>query len=176
MVQSLVRPLLRSCEVCAARLLGRHEDLHLRERERQEAQILQEPAPRGQGRGRRLGKPLVVDVAFTGVTEKEDREGRIDHQDIVHRVVFFLAALTCGLLSSVLGADDAPLGAVMGKRGDTGVAAGSVPAGLGSSTSGATRGPVSVSETPRRCAKAVRERAGASPRVRKAASSAGKRT
>src|SRR5262245_39812475 len=176
MGQGLVRRLLRSGELLTAWLLGRHEDLYLREREGQEAQSLQAPAPRGQGRGRRLSKPLVVEAASPGVTEKEDREGRMDQQDIVHRVVFFLAALTCGLLSSVLGADDAPLGAVMGKRGDTGVAAGSVPAGLGSSTSGATRGPVSVSETPRRCAKAVRERAGASPRVRKAASSAGKRT
>jgi hypothetical protein len=176
MVQRLIRPLLRSCEACAARLLGRHEDLHLWERERQEAQLLQEPAPRGQGIRRRLGKPLVVDAASTGVTEKENREGRIDQQDIFHRVVFFLAAITCGLLSSVLGADNAPLGAVMGQRGGPGVAAGSVPAGFGSSTSGATRGPVSVSETPRRCAKTVRERAGASPRVRKAASSAGKST
>ena len=115
MVQSLVRPLLRSCEVCAARLLGRHEDLHLWERESQEAQILQAPAPRGQGRGRRLGKPLVVDVAFTGVTEKEDREEGIHEQDVFDGMVFCLAALTCCLFRRVLGTDDTPFRPVMGK-------------------------------------------------------------
>jgi len=36
-------------------------------------------------------------------------------QDIFEGVVFFLAALTRGLLSRVLGADDAPRGPVMGK-------------------------------------------------------------
>src|SRR2546426_7183038 len=40
LVQRLVRPLLLPRELLAAWLLGRHEDLHLRERERQEAQIL----------------------------------------------------------------------------------------------------------------------------------------
>ena len=58
-----------------------------------------------------------MDAAAIGVTEKEDREGRIDEQDIFHRVIFFLAAITPRLFNSVLGADDASLGAVMGKRG-----------------------------------------------------------
>src|SRR6266849_1489772 len=44
LVQRLVRPLLRQRELLAAWLLGRHEDRHLGERKRQEAQILQEPA------------------------------------------------------------------------------------------------------------------------------------
>jgi hypothetical protein len=52
-----------------------------------------------------------------GVTQKQNGERRIDQQDIFHRVVFFLAVRTMGLLSRVLGAHDAPLGAVMGKRG-----------------------------------------------------------
>ena len=39
-VQGLVGPLLLQRELLAAGFLGRHEDLHLRERERQEAQIL----------------------------------------------------------------------------------------------------------------------------------------
>jgi hypothetical protein len=58
-----------------------------------------------------------VSATAVGVAEKEDGERRIDEQDIFHRVVFFLAAITIGLLSRVLGADDAPFGAVMGKRG-----------------------------------------------------------
>jgi hypothetical protein len=40
LVQRLVRPLLLPRELLAAWLLGRHEDLHLRECERQETQIL----------------------------------------------------------------------------------------------------------------------------------------
>jgi hypothetical protein len=40
LIERLVRPLLLPCEILAAGFFGRHEDLHLRERERQEAQIL----------------------------------------------------------------------------------------------------------------------------------------
>ena len=53
-------------------------------------------------------------------TQKEDCEQGIDEQDIVYGVVLFLAAITPRLFRRVLGADDAPLGAVMGKRGDAG--------------------------------------------------------
>ena len=45
LVQGLVGPLLLPCQFLAAWLLGRHEDFHLRQRERQETQILQEAAP-----------------------------------------------------------------------------------------------------------------------------------
>jgi hypothetical protein len=47
LVQRLVRPLLCQREILAAWLLGRHADLHLRKRERQEAEILSQPAPGG---------------------------------------------------------------------------------------------------------------------------------
>src|SRR5216683_465775 len=40
LVERLVRQLLLQRELLAAGFLGRHEDLHLRERERQETQIL----------------------------------------------------------------------------------------------------------------------------------------
>ena len=46
-VQRLVGPLLLQRQLLAAGFLGRHEDLHLGERERQEAQILQQPTPSG---------------------------------------------------------------------------------------------------------------------------------
>jgi hypothetical protein len=39
-VQNLVGQLLLQCQLLAAGFLGRHEDLHLGQRERQEAQIL----------------------------------------------------------------------------------------------------------------------------------------
>jgi hypothetical protein len=114
-------------------------------------------------------------TAAIGVTEKEDEEQGIDEQDIFDSVVFFLAAITLFLFSRVLGADDASFRPVMGKRGDAGAAAGPVATGVGSS-SGATMVAASTSETLSRWARAVRERAGASPRARSAASSAGRRT
>ncbi len=117
-----------------------------------------------------------MDAPSIGVAQEEDDEQGIDEQDIFDRVVFFLAAITLGLFSRVLGADDAPFGAVMGKRGDAGAAVGTATTGADSSSSGATTVAASASETPSRCARAANERAGASPRVRSAASSTGRRT
>src|SRR6266446_3600780 len=87
-------------------------------------------------------------------------------------MVLFLATITLRLFSRVLGADDTPFGAIMGKRGDAGAAAGAATRGAGSS-SGTTTVAASASETPSRWARAVRERAGASPRARNAARRAG---
>jgi hypothetical protein len=115
-------------------------------------------------------------AAAISVTEAEDKKQGIDEQDIFSCVVCFLAALTRGLFSRVLGADNASCGAIMGTRGEAGPVAGAVARGGGASSSGATIMAASASETPSRCARAVRERAGASPRVRSAASRAGKRT
>src|SRR5439155_23653268 len=81
-----------------------------------------------------------------------------------------------GLCRRVLGADEASLRAVMGTRGDASAAAGRATTGAEPSSSGATTVAALVSETPRRCASAVRERVGASPRPRRAASSTGTRT
>src|SRR5438477_616477 len=117
-----------------------------------------------------------MDATAIGVAEEKDDEQRIHEQDIFDGVVLFLAAITPRLFSSVLGADDAPFGAVMGTRGDAGAALDAAATGAGSSASGATTVAASASETPSRFARAVRERAGASPRVRSAASSTGKRT
>jgi len=157
-------------------VFGWHEDVHLGQRECQEAQILQQLAPGREGIRRRLGDALIMDTAAVGRTQKEDREWGIDEQDIVDRVVLFLAALTRGLLRRVLGADDASFGPVMGKRGEADAAAGPVTTGAGASSSGVTTVAPSASETPSRCARAVRERVGASPRVRSVANSTGRRT
>src|SRR5262249_34302747 len=164
LVARLVRPLVLPRQLLAAGFLRRHEDLYLRERERQEPQILQEPAPRRQGIRRRVGNGLIMGAAAIGVTEEEDDEQRIHEQDVFDGVVFFLAAITRFLFSSVLGADDAPFRPVMGKRGDARGTAGTATPGVGScSTSGVTTVAASASATPRRCAKAVREPARASP-------------
>jgi hypothetical protein len=115
-------------------------------------------------------------TATIGVAQKEDEEESIDEQDIFDRMVSFLATITCFLFSRVVGADDAPFGPVMGKRGETGAAAGTVGTGGDCSSTAATTVAASASETPSRCASAVRERAGASPRARSAARRAGNRT
>jgi len=117
-----------------------------------------------------------MDTAAIGVAQKEDEEQGVDEEDIFDRMVFFLAAITRGLFSRVLGADDPSFGPVMGKRGASGAATGATTSGAAASSSGATTMAASASETPRRWAKALRERAGASPRVRRAVSSTGRST
>src|SRR5438093_4704528 len=115
-------------------------------------------------------------TAAMGVAQTEDREEGIDQQDIFDGVVFLLPAITLFLFHRGLGADDAPLGAVMGKRAAAGVAVGTATTGADSSSSGVTTVAAAASATPRRWARAERERAGASPRARSAASNAGNRT
>ena len=117
-----------------------------------------------------------MDTAAVGIAQQEDREQGIDEQDMVDGVVFVLPALTLLLFTRVVGADEAPCGPVMGTRGEAGAAAGMGATGAGSSASGVTTVAAAASEIPRRWARAARERAGASPRARSAASSAGKRT
>jgi len=75
---------------------------------------LKKPTPE---RGGGLRDAQIMDTATIRVAQEEDDEERIDEQDIVDGVVLFLAAIALGLFSRVLGADDAPLGAVMGTRG-----------------------------------------------------------
>src|SRR5215470_5688237 len=154
LVESLVGPLLLQGQLLTAWLLRRHEDLYLRGRERQEAQILQQPTPGWKWVGGGLRDAQIMDTAAVGVAQKKDDEQGIDAQDVLERMVFFLPAIAVRLCRRVLGADDAPFGAVMGKRG-----------AAGASSSEATTVAASAS-TPRRCARAVRERAGASPRAR----------
>src|SRR5262249_3429714 len=175
LVELLVRPLLLQGQLRTAWLLRRHEDRHLRERERQEAQILQQPTPGREWVGGGLRDAQIMGTAAVGVAQKEDDEPGIDEQDIFDRVVFLLPAITFFLFHRVLGADDAPFRPVMGKRGEAGAAVGPAATGAGSS-SGATAGAASAPETPSRWARADRERAGASPRARSAASSTGRRT
>jgi hypothetical protein len=115
-----------------------------------------------------------MEAASSRLAEAEDEEQGIDHQEIFYRMVLCLAALTRGLFKRVLGTDDAPCRPGMGQRGEADATAGTGATGAGSSASGATTLVPSASETPQRCARAVRERAGASPRLRSAASSAGR--
>ena len=152
LVERLVGSVLLRRQLLAAGFLGRHEDRHLGQRERQEAQILQQSAPGREGGGGGLGEPLVMEAASSRLTEEEDEEQGMDQQDIFDRMVLFLATLTLRLVSRVLGADDPPCGPVMRTRGDAGTA-GVATTGTGSS-SGATTVATSASATPSRWARA----------------------
>jgi len=78
LVERLVGSVLFPCQLLAAGFLQRHEDLDLRERKSQEAQILQQSTPRRQGIRRRVSNGLIMGAAAIGVTEKEDNEQGID--------------------------------------------------------------------------------------------------
>src|SRR5262245_33535410 len=172
LVERLVGQVLLQGQLRTAGLFRRHEALHLREREGQEAQILQQPTPGRERVGGGLCDAQIMGTATVGIAQKEDDEERIDEQDIFDGVISFLPAITRLLFRSILGADDAPLRPVMGQRGEAGAAAGTGATGVGSSSSGTTTVAASASETPRRWARADSEPAGASPRVRRAASNA----
>lgn len=73
-----IRRFLRARQGAAPRLLRRHDHLDLLERECQEAQILEQPAACGQGVGCRIGNAFIMDTAGIRVTQKEDRERRVD--------------------------------------------------------------------------------------------------
>src|SRR5262249_30408317 len=74
LVERLIRPLVLPRQLLAAGFLGRHEDHHLRERARQETQILQEPASRWHGLRRGVHHGLIMGAAAIRVTEKKDEK------------------------------------------------------------------------------------------------------
>ena len=163
----------------APRLLRWHDDLDVVEGERQEAEILEQPAARGQRVRGRLSEALIVDTTRRGLTQKENRAHRIDQQHVLHRVALFLAAIRARLLSRILGTREAPCGAIVAKRGEAGAEAGAVvgrSADGSDPSSGATMAAASTSATPRRFASSVTDRVGASPSVRSVDRSTPKRT
>jgi hypothetical protein len=177
--EASIRGFLRAREGPPPRLLRRHDDRDVVEGERQEAQILEQPAARGQRVRGGISDALIVGTARIGLTEREDRECRIEQQDIFDGVALFLAAITARLLSRILGAFDAPLGPIVAKRGEEGAGAGAAVgrSADGSAPSiGATMAAASASATPRRCASSVTDRVGASPSVRSVDRSTTKRT
>jgi len=77
LVEFLVGPLLLQGQLRTAWLLRRHQDLYLGERERQEAQTLQQPTPSREGVGAGLCDAQIMGAAAIGVTEEEDDEQSI---------------------------------------------------------------------------------------------------
>src|SRR5215510_9185075 len=78
LVEFLVGPLVLQGQLRTAWLLRRHEDFDLREREGQEAQILQQPTPGWQWVGGGLRDAQIMDTAAVGVAQKENDEEGID--------------------------------------------------------------------------------------------------
>jgi len=74
LVERLVGQVLLQGQLPTAGLLRRHEDLHLRKREGQEAQILQQSTPRREWVGSGLRDAQIMDPAAVGIAQKEDRE------------------------------------------------------------------------------------------------------
>jgi len=124
-----IRRLLRAHEGPAPWLPRRHDDADLLECKCQEAGILEQSAACRQGGWGDIGNPLIVGAAGIRLTQEEDRECRIDQQDVVDCVARFLAAITARLLNWILGALDAPLGPVVPKRGKAGAEAGAAAGG-----------------------------------------------
>src|SRR5262249_27848062 len=136
LMEYLVGQVLLQGQLPTAGLLRRHEDLHLGQRERQEAQILQQPTPSREGVGRGLCDAQIMGTTAVRVAQEEDDEERIDEEHIFYRMIFLLPAITRLLFNRVVGADDAPFRPVMGTRGEAGAAAGMGGTGGGSSTGG----------------------------------------
>jgi len=77
-VEHLIGQVLLQGELRTAGLLRRHEDLYLREREGQEAQILQQPTPGRERVGGGLRDAQIMDPTAVRVAQEEDDEERID--------------------------------------------------------------------------------------------------
>jgi hypothetical protein len=78
LMEYLVGQVLLQGQLPTAGLLRRHEDRHLEERERQEAQILQQPTPSREGVGRGLCDAQIMGTTAVRVAQEEDDEERID--------------------------------------------------------------------------------------------------
>ena len=170
---------LRACEGAPPRLLRRHDHFDLRERKRQKAEILEQPAACWQGIRGAICNLLIVGAADISRTEKENRECRVDQQDVFDRVTLFLAAIIPRLLSWLLGTADAPFSAIVPDRGEAGAwgdAGVGGSDGLGGSCPGTTSAYASTLFTPRLFASSATDRVGASPSVHSVACNTPKRT
>ena len=78
LVERLVGQVLLQGQLPTAGLLRRHEDRHLREREGQEGQILQQPTASRERVGSGLRNAQIMGTAAVGVAQKEDDKERID--------------------------------------------------------------------------------------------------
>jgi hypothetical protein len=160
-------------------LLGGPDALDVVEGAGQDAESLEQPAPRGPGVRGGIGHALIVGAARVRGTEQEARERRVEQPQVFQRVPRFLAALKALLRSRILGALEAPFGPIVAQRGEgaagVGATAGRRAGGPGSAV-GTTRAAASASVTPSRWANACKDRLGVSPQARSVACSPPNRT
>src|SRR6266516_4562434 len=160
-----IRGFLGARQGSSSRFTGWHEGFHVVKGERQEAEILEQPAACGQGVRGGLGNALIMGAPGIGLTEKDNRQRGVDQQHVFHCMAFFLAAITARLLSRILGAHDAPFRPIVPKRGEAGAgAAAGGSAGVEGPAVGMTRAAALASATPRRWANSCTDRVGASPK------------
>src|SRR5262245_52285664 len=105
-VQGLIGPLLGQGVLWTAGLLGRPAARHRRERARQDAARLEQPASGGPGRGRGGSHALMMAAAAVRVAPQEAQAEGMDEPDSGDSVVLLLAAITLFLGRRVLGADN----------------------------------------------------------------------
>jgi hypothetical protein len=108
LVERLVGLFVLQGQLPTAWLLRRHEARHLRERERQAAQLLQPPTPGRERVGGGLRDAPIMDPAAGRGAQKEDDEHGIDEQDMFDGMISVLTAITRFRFNRVLGADDPP--------------------------------------------------------------------
>jgi len=148
--RTILRFLLRR-ELSAFGFLMRHFHLNALERKAHKAQVLKQAALRGQGIGRGVRDPLVMDLARMGGAQKHNRQSLVDQEQIFHAVASFLAAIEFFLCRCIRGAANRAFGPVVRKRG------------------------LADSVVSRRCAKSATEREGVSPKAFKVSLRTGKR-
>ena len=149
---------------------GRHEALDRVERARLEAQILEPSTARGSGRGGGSRQPLIVGTPRLSLTQEEDGAHGVAQPHSFDRVARVLAAITARLRRRILGPPATSCGPIRRNRGEAGGWAGAAAGGsdaLGGACADPTRALTSAAVTPRRVARSVKDRVGASPSARR---------
>jgi hypothetical protein len=109
---------LRWGEVTPRRFFLRLDDGDPVEDKALEAHILIETTPMREGIALQLSQAFLIGLPFIRGTQEADVTALIDHEEVLDRVAFLLAAVVCLLVLGIGGAVDRSLSAIMPKRGD----------------------------------------------------------
>jgi hypothetical protein len=145
---------LLGCQLFAFRLLDRPRVLHTWQDISQEAKIVDQFTPIGQGIRRRIGNRLIMHAALIGVAQEQHHQGSMQQEHVFYRMALFLAAITAALFMRVLRARSGALGAIVKKGAAS----------------------TSVLRSAKRSRRSARPREGRSPSEAKAVRRAGSRT
>jgi hypothetical protein len=109
---------LRWGEVTPRRFFLRLDDGDPVEDKALEAHILIETTPMREGIALQLSQAFIIGLPFICGTQEADVTALIDHEKVLDRVAFLLAAVVFLLVLGIGGAVDRSLSAIMPKRGD----------------------------------------------------------